>query len=183
VQAIRAPARLISHDCDGHARSRRQGFGTIFRTSPSGSVVNRSPKSIGPPQHYLDKLSPWFIRPTPPRHFDQGRSSGIWDSLISKVNAPIIKYSHPLFGSARKPSRDKPSPGRQAKPGHAEMFLNQYRKRARYPMRQDRTRQAQSRTCRHGPRYVHNEGSHDNPAFEAQSHGFRTCCLRFVRYS
>jgi hypothetical protein len=48
--------------------------------------------------------------------------------------------------------------------------------------RQDRTRQAIA-TCRHGPRYVHNEGSHDNPAFEAQSHGFRTRCLRFVRYS
>ena len=45
--------------------------------------------------------------------------------------------------------------------------------------RQDRTRQAIA-TCRHGPRYDHNEGSHDNPAFEAQSHGFRTRCLRFV---
>jgi hypothetical protein len=35
--------------------------------------------------------------------------------------------------------------------------------------------------CRHGPRYVHNEGSHDNDSFEAQSHGFGTGCLRFVR--
>src|SRR5262249_61489100 len=32
-----------------------------------------------------------------------------------------------------------------------------------------------------GPRYVHNEGSHDNPNFGAQSHGFGTRCLRFVR--
>jgi hypothetical protein len=45
--------------------------------------------------------------------------------------------------------------------------------------RQDRTRQAIA-ACRHGPRYVHSEGSHEIPAFEAQSHGFRTRCLRFV---
>ena len=45
--------------------------------------------------------------------------------------------------------------------------------------RQDRTHQA-STMCRHGPRYDHNEGSHEIPAFEAQSHGFRTRCLRFV---
>ena len=36
--------------------------------------------------------------------------------------------------------------------------------------RQDRTHQATT-VHRHGPRYVHNEGSHDNPSFGAQSHG------------
>jgi hypothetical protein len=30
------------------------------------------------------------------------------------------------------------------------------------------------------PRYGQNEGSHDNPYFGAQSHGFGTRCLRFV---
>jgi hypothetical protein len=34
--------------------------------------------------------------------------------------------------------------------------------------------------CRRGPRYVHNEGSHENLPFEAQSHGFGTRCLRFA---
>ena len=42
------------------------------------------------------------------------------------------------------------------------------------------TRQALRRR-RHGPRYVHDEGSHDNATFEAQSHGLGTRCLRFVR--
>jgi len=37
-----------------------------------------------------------------------------------------------------------------------------------------------NKVCRHGPRYVHNEGSHNNESFEAQSHGFGTRCLRFV---
>jgi hypothetical protein len=41
------------------------------------------------------------------------------------------------------------------------------------------TRQA-IRRSRRGPRYVHNEGSHDNNSFGAQSHGLGTCCLRFV---
>jgi hypothetical protein len=31
------------------------------------------------------------------------------------------------------------------------------------------------------PRHVHNEGSHEIQAFEAQSHGFRARCLRFVQ--
>ena len=31
------------------------------------------------------------------------------------------------------------------------------------------------------PRYVHNEGSHDNLPFGAQWHGLRTRCVRFVR--
>ena len=44
--------------------------------------------------------------------------------------------------------------------------------------RQDRAHQA-SKVCRHGPRYVHGEGSH-KAAFEAQSHGFGTGCLRFA---
>ena len=48
--------------------------------------------------------------------------------------------------------------------------------------RQDRTRQAIA-ACRHGPRYVHGEGSRKIPAFEAQSHGLGTRCLRFARYS
>lgn len=38
------------------------------------------------------------------------------------------------------------------------------------------------RRSRHGPRYVQNEGSR-NLAFEAQSHGLGTRCLRFVRCS
>jgi hypothetical protein len=42
------------------------------------------------------------------------------------------------------------------------------------------TRQA-FRRCRCSPRYVHNEGSHENPSFGAQSHGLGTRCLRFVR--
>ena len=42
------------------------------------------------------------------------------------------------------------------------------------------TRQALRRR-RRGPRYVHNEGSHDHYSFGAQSHGFGTRCLRFVR--
>jgi hypothetical protein len=35
---------------------------------------------------------------------------------------------------------------------------------------------------RHGPRYVHNEGSHDKESFGAQWHGLGTHCLRFVRW-
>ena len=45
--------------------------------------------------------------------------------------------------------------------------------------RQDRRRQALQR-CRRGPRYVHDEGSHDKPYFGAPSHGLGTRCLRFV---
>src|SRR5947209_15268830 len=43
------------------------------------------------------------------------------------------------------------------------------------------TRQALRRS-RHGPRYVHNEGSHENPPFGAQSHGLGTRCLRFAAW-
>jgi hypothetical protein len=42
------------------------------------------------------------------------------------------------------------------------------------------TRQVVHRS-RRGPRYVQNEGSHDNPYFGAPSHGLGTRCLRFVR--
>jgi hypothetical protein len=42
------------------------------------------------------------------------------------------------------------------------------------------TRQALA-ARQHGPRYVHNEGSHDNnKPFGAQSHGLGTRCVRFV---
>src|SRR5205085_11044860 len=43
------------------------------------------------------------------------------------------------------------------------------------------TRQALRRS-RRGPRYVHDEGSHDKSSFGAQSHGLGTRCLRFVTY-
>ena len=46
--------------------------------------------------------------------------------------------------------------------------------------RQDHAHQAHTMRG-HGPRYVHNEGSHDNESFGAQSHGLGTRCLRFVR--
>ena len=42
------------------------------------------------------------------------------------------------------------------------------------------THQATVQWSRRGPRYVHDEGSHDTLTFEAQSHGFGTRCLRFV---
>jgi hypothetical protein len=45
--------------------------------------------------------------------------------------------------------------------------------------RQDQTHQA-TKVRRHGPRYVHNEGSHEKRSFGAQWHGLGTSCLRFV---
>ena len=42
------------------------------------------------------------------------------------------------------------------------------------------THQATVQCSRRGPRYVHDEGSHDTLSFGAQSHGLGTRCLRFV---
>ena len=42
------------------------------------------------------------------------------------------------------------------------------------------THQATVQWSRRGPRYVHDEGSHDKLTFEAPSHGLGTRCLRFV---
>jgi len=95
------------------------------------------------------------------------------------ISLPAVQVAQPrAWGSSTGPhGRYHPQGGKQGLPGSPATLLSL---RPVLRPRQDRTHQA-TKVCRHGPRYVHNEGSHDNLPFEAQSHGFGTRCLRFVR--
>jgi hypothetical protein len=103
-----------------------------------------------------------------------------YHALLPVASLPAVQAARPR---ARGSSPGPQLPGSDAHGGRAgpPRFLgNPHVPMPCSPTPAGPTRQAfgRRRCC---PRYVHNEGSHDNHSFEAPSHGLGTRCVRFVR--